>query len=79
MTSETNVDGAQLPPREASPAKVAKDGQHSKDDDDDPQPGHAILSLGACRDSTASRPVFARVRGLRREWNGSRSSPPPSS
>jgi hypothetical protein len=61
MTSETNVDGTRLPPREASPAKVAKEGQQDKDDDDDPKPGHAILSLGACRDSTASRPVFARV------------------
>jgi hypothetical protein len=41
--------GARLP-REASPAKVAKDGQHNDDDDDDPKPGrHVILSLGACR------------------------------
>ncbi len=37
-------------PRKASPAKVAKNGQHNNDDDDDPEPGrHVILSLGACR------------------------------
>lgn len=38
MTGETKRDGARLP-REASPAKVAKDGQHNNDDDDDPKPG----------------------------------------
>jgi len=43
------VSRARLP-REASPAKVAKDGQDNNDDDDDPKPGrHAILSLGECR------------------------------
>jgi len=36
-------------PREASPAKVAKDGQHNNDDDDDPENRHVILSLGAWR------------------------------
>lgn len=48
-TSETKLDGARLP-REASPAKEAKDGQHNNNDDNDPKPGrHVILSLGACR------------------------------
>jgi hypothetical protein len=48
-TRETKLAPARLP-REASPAKVAKDGQHNDDDDDDPEPGrHVILSLGACR------------------------------
>jgi hypothetical protein len=58
MTSETKLGRARLP-REASPAKVAKDGQHNKDDDDDPKPGHVIPSLGARADSTASRTVLA--------------------
>jgi hypothetical protein len=48
-TSEAKLAGAR-PPREASPAKVASDGQHNDDDDDDPKPGrHVILSSGACR------------------------------
>jgi hypothetical protein len=48
-TSEAKLAGARLP-REASPAKVAKDGQCNDDHDDDPKPGrHVILSLGACR------------------------------
>src|SRR5215207_1763012 len=48
-TSDAKLAGARLP-REASPAKVAKDGQRNDDDDDDPKPGrHVILSLGACR------------------------------
>jgi hypothetical protein len=34
-TRETELAPARLP-REASPAKVAKDGQHNDDDDDDP-------------------------------------------
>jgi hypothetical protein len=45
-SGETKLDGARLP-REASPAKEAKNGQHNNDDDDDPKPGwHVILSLG---------------------------------
>jgi len=59
-------------PGEASPAKEAQDGQHKNDDDDDPKNRHVILSLGACRlygDPTR----ICKVRGLRREWYGSRS------
>jgi len=59
-------------PGEASPAKEAKDGQHNNDDDDDPKNRHVILSLGACR--LYGEPTrICKVRGLRREWNGSRS------
>jgi hypothetical protein len=47
--TKMKLDGARLP-REASPAKVAKDGQHTHDDDDDPQDRHVILSLGARTD-----------------------------
>lgn len=47
--SEPKLNEARLP-SEASPAKVAKDGQHDNDDDDDPKPArHVILSLGAGR------------------------------
>jgi len=41
MTSETKLGRARLP-RKASPAKEAKDGQHNKDDDDDPNPTHCV-------------------------------------
>jgi hypothetical protein len=72
MASERKPDGARLP-REASPAEVAKDGEHNNDDDDDPKPGrHMILSLGACRLYGDPTLVF-NSRGLRRERNGSRS------
>jgi hypothetical protein len=65
-TSETKLDGARLP-GPASPAKVAKDGQHNNDDDDDPKPGrHVILSLGACR-LYGERTRICKVCGLRRE------------
>jgi len=69
--SETKLDGARLS-REASPAKVAKDGQHNNDDDDDPKNRHVILSLGACRlyspsacgvrirSKTRNRPICSR-------------------
>jgi hypothetical protein len=64
-TGETKLDGARLP-REASPTKVAKDGQHNDDDDDDPEPGrHVILSLGACRlydEPTRTRNVYGATR-----------------
>jgi hypothetical protein len=30
-------------PGHASPAKVAKDGQHNDDDDDDPEPGRHVI------------------------------------
>jgi hypothetical protein len=46
-------------PREASPAKEANNGQHNEDDDDDPKPGHVILSVG-------SRPTLRRMDGRRR-------------
>jgi hypothetical protein len=72
-TSETKLAGARLP-REASPAKVAKDCQRNNDDDDDPKPGwHVIPFRWEHADSTTSRPVFATCAGLRRDWNGSRS------
>jgi hypothetical protein len=58
-------------PIETSPAKVANDEQHKNDDDDDPNPGHAILSLGArrlygestrvCNASAARGPVTSGV------------------
>jgi hypothetical protein len=64
--TKMKLDGARLP-REASPAEVAKDGQHNNDDDDDPQDRHVILSLrssnrllsrpGRCR--KPSQPVDA--------------------
>ena len=71
MTSETKLGRARLP-REASPAKVAKDGQHNKDDDDDPKPGHVILSSGARADSTARRTVLATCAAYAARY-GSRS------
>src|SRR5215211_4437441 len=37
----------ELSPREASPSKVAKHGQHKNDDDDDPKNRHVILSFGS--------------------------------
>jgi hypothetical protein len=44
----SSVSGRGWLPRHASPAKVAKDGQHNNDDDDDQKPGrHVILSFGA--------------------------------
>ena len=71
-TSETKLDRARLS-RQASPAKVAKDGQHDDDDDDDPKPGrHVILSLGACplyREPTR----ICKVCGLGRLREGARS------
>lgn len=46
---EDGLQGARLP-REASPAKIAKDGQHNNDHDDDPKPGRpVVLPLGTCR------------------------------
>jgi hypothetical protein len=44
MTSETQLDGAGLP-GQASSAEEAKEGQHNEDNDDDPKPGHVILSV----------------------------------
>jgi len=77
-------------PREASPAKVAKDGQHDDDDDDDPKPGrHVILSLGTCRFYRSESPrTFIgvgsslhsssvpplRARARRSSWCGPRST-----
>jgi hypothetical protein len=72
MTSETKLGRARLP-REASPAKVAKDGQHNKDDDDDPKPGHVILSSGSACRLYCEPDRIGNVCGLRRERNGSRS------
>jgi hypothetical protein len=61
-TSEAKLAGAR-PPREASPAKVASDGQHNDDDDDDPKPGrHVILSSGACRLYDEPTRIRKRVR-----------------
>jgi hypothetical protein len=70
--SETKLDEARLP-SEASPAKVAKDGQHNNHDDDDPKPArHVVLSLGAGRlygDPTR----ICNLHDLRGERHGSRS------
>ena len=61
-TVEAKLAGAR-PPREASPAKVASDGQHNDDDDDDPKPGrHVILSSGACRPYDEPTRIRKRVR-----------------
>ena len=57
MTRRTTAPGARRScrrgspqgalPREASPAKEAKNGQHNENDDDDSKPGQAILSSEA--------------------------------
>jgi hypothetical protein len=61
-SSEAKLAGAR-PPREASPAKVASDGQHNDDDDDDPKPGrHVILSSGARRLYDEPTRIRKRVR-----------------
>jgi hypothetical protein len=61
-TGEAKLAGAR-PPREASPAEVASDGQHNDDDDDDPKPGrHVILSSGACRLYDEPTRIRKRVR-----------------
>jgi len=46
-------------PREASPAKVAKDGQYNNDNDDDPKPGRHGDPFVRHADSTTSRPALA--------------------
>jgi hypothetical protein len=72
-TSETKSAGARLP-GEASPAKVAKDGQRNNDDDDDPKPGrHMILSLGDMPTLRRADPCSQTCAGLRCDGNGSRS------
>ena len=61
--------GARLP-REASPAKVAKQGQHNNDDNDDPKPArHVILSLGA-RQLYGEPTYIFNPRGVRLERYG---------
>lgn len=61
-----HADGLRLP-SEASPAEVAKDGQHDNDDDDDPKPArHVILSFRSRPTLRRSDPFLQPARPMRR-------------
>ena len=73
-TSEAKLAGAR-PPREASPTKVASDGQHNDDDDDDPKPGRQRDPfVGSMPTLRRADPYSQTCGGVRCDGNGSRSA-----